>query len=265
MAVITLTTDFGFADAYVGAMKGALLNVAPEARILDLCHGVAPFDLLDGAYTLVQAYPYYPPGTIHVVVVDPGVGTARRPIVVSAGRHRFVAPDNGVLSLVYDRDPDCTVYHVTASHYFASTVSQTFQGRDVFAPVAGWLAKGIEPENFGDPIKDFVRFALPKPRTEADGIHGVVLKSDRFGNLITNFTARDLPTLAIEPGAAAPAVQITLGNATVDALRHSYADAAPGQLFAVWGSAGFLEISANRASALRLTGVERGAEVLVRA
>ena len=264
MAIVTLTTDFGYSDGYVGAVKGVVLAIEPSAQVVDLCHGVIPYDLLDGAYILAQAYAYYPPGTIHVVVVDPGVGTARRAIVAHVGRHYFVAPDNGVLSLVYARESECTVYHATASHYFAAEVSSTFQGRDIFAPLAGWLAKGVEAEKFGEPIADFVRFALPKPRAEADGVHGVVLKSDRFGNVITNFTTQDLPQLAAADGAAPP-FELTLGQAKITSLRASYGDAPPNQLFAVWGSAGFLEISANRGSALRLAAAERGAEAVFRA
>lgn len=264
MAIVTLTTDFGYSDGYVGALKGAVLAIEGGAHLVDLCHGVVPYDLLDGAYTLTQAYPYFPLGTIHVVVVDPGVGTGRRPIVASAGRHYFVAPDNGVLSLVYARETECTVYHATARHYFAAQVSQTFQGRDVFAPLAGWLAKGIEAEKFGDPITDYVRFALPKPRAEADGLHGVVLKADRFGNIVTNITPQDAPPLASGDGATAPpSFELRVGQAKVATLRPNYEAAPPGQLFAVWGSTGYLEISANRASALRLAAVERGAEVIL--
>ncbi|MGH9533574.1 MAG: SAM hydrolase/SAM-dependent halogenase family protein [Terriglobales bacterium] len=259
MSLITLTTDFGFSDPYVGAMKGVIATIAPEARILDLCHGVAPFDLLDGAYTLAQAYAFYPPGTIHVVVVDPGVGTPRRPILARVGRHLFIAPDNGVLSMVYDRETDITVRHMTARHYFLPEVSDTFHGRDIFAPAAAWVAKGVDPDNLGEPITDFIRFAVPKPRRAEDGLHGIVLKTDRFGNLITNFSRRDLP------GLQAPAeIELMVGNATVATMRADFEEPAPGRLFALWGSAGYLEISAHRASAARTAGAERGAEVVLR-
>ncbi len=259
MSLITLTTDFGFSDPYVGAMKGVIASITPEARILDLCHGVAPFDLLDGAYTLAQAYSYFPADTIHVVVVDPGVGTPRRPILARAGNHYFIAPDNGVLSLVYDREESVTVRHMTATHYFLPQVTDTFHGRDIFAPAAAWLAKGVESDNFGDEIKDFIRFTLPKPRKDADGVHGIVLKTDRFGNLITNLRREDLPELK------APAeLQLTVGNATVTALRSDYEEPAAGRLFALWGSAGYLEVSAHKAAAAKLAGAERGAEVVVK-
>lgn len=259
VSLITLTTDFGFSDPYVGALKGVIASIAPEARILDLCHGVAPFDLLDGAYTLAQAYSYYPPDTVHVVIVDPGVGTPRRPILARAGRYYFIAPDNGVLSLVYDRESGAAVYHMTARHYFLPEVTDTFHGRDIFAPAAAWLAKGVEPEKFGEPVTDFIRFALPKPRPAADGLHGIVLKTDRFGNLITNLTRQELPGLA-----AGGAVEVMVGKSTITTVRSDYEEPAAGRLFAIWGSAGYLEISAHKASAARAAGAERGAEVVVR-
>jgi len=260
--ILTLTTDFGWSDPYAGAMKGVILSLAPEVTLVDLSHGVAAHDLLDAAYTLAQAYRYFPTDTIHLVVVDPGVGTTRRPILVRAGTQLLIAPDNGVLSLVYDQEPEAVVRHITSTHYFRTNPSQTFHGRDVFAPVAGWLAKGIEPEKFGDPITDFVRFAVPKPKAVAGEVRGVVLKVDRFGNLITNLTPTDLPTLAPE-STSLPAFSPTVGKGNVTAVRRAYAEAAPNEVFAIWGSAGYLELCANRASASRLCGAERGAEVVV--
>jgi S-adenosyl-L-methionine hydrolase (adenosine-forming) len=194
--IITLTTDFGLNDHFVGAMKGVILEIAPEAQIVDISHAVQAFDILDGALTISQAYSYFPSGTVHMVVVDPGVGTARRPLILTGDRHLFVAPDNGVLSLIYDRQERLSVRHVTAEHYFLPQRSNTFHGRDIFSPVAAYLAKGLAPERFGEEITDYVRFAAPRPKpVDERTLRGVVLKVDRFGNLVTNITPQDAPQL----------------------------------------------------------------------
>src|SRR5512146_1692013 len=166
--LVTLTSDFGVNDHYVGAMKGVILNVNPQAQIVDICNSVQSYDILDGALTISQAYRYFPADTVHVIVVDPGVGSERRPILVTGEKHISLAPDNGVLSLVYEREERLSVRHITAEHYFLQPVSQTFHGRDVFAAVAGWLSKGVEVAKFGDEITDFVRFAAPKPKPISD-------------------------------------------------------------------------------------------------
>src|SRR5271167_4363265 len=195
-AIITLTTDFGLNDHFIGAMKGVILEIAPEAQIIDISHAVQAFDILDGALTISQAYSYYPSGTVHMVIVDPGVGTARRPVILTGDRHLFVAPDNGVLSLIYDREERISVRHVTADHYFLLNRSNTFHARDVFAPVAAFLAKGVAPDRFGEEITDYVRFGAPRPKpVDERTLRGVVLKVDRFGNLITNITPQDAPRL----------------------------------------------------------------------
>jgi hypothetical protein len=258
--VITLTTDFGLSDHFVGAMKGVILDISPDARIVDINHAVQPFDVLDGALAISQAYSYYPSGTIHVVIVDPGVGTARRPILVSGERHLFVAPDNGVLSLVYDREERLTVRHVTAEHYFLPNRSNTFHGRDIFAPIAAHLAKGVHPQSFGDEVTDFVRFAAPRPKpADERTLRGVVLKVDRFGNLITNVTQKDMPMLF---GDAPPAFKIAVGGkGEIARVYTSYAEGTPGEVFGILGSMGFLEIAANRGSASQLLGVGKGSEV----
>jgi S-adenosylmethionine hydrolase len=261
-ALITLTTDFGYSDGYVGAVKGVMLRLLPGAQIIDIHHGVAAHDVLDGAFTIAQVYAWYPADTIHVVVVDPGVGSARRPILVRAADQFFIAPDNGVLSLIYDRHPEAVVRHVTATHYFLSDLSSTFHARDVFAPIAAWLGKGVAPDNFGNAITDFVRFGLPKPKPNAGGVAGVVLKVDRFGNLITNLTRADLPGYAGVTADQMP-IRLRIGKATVESLVRAYAFAPAQKLVALWGSVGYLEIAANRASAARLAGAERGAEVVV--
>jgi S-adenosyl-L-methionine hydrolase (adenosine-forming) len=257
--VITLTTDFGLNDHFVGTVKGAILSIAPEAEIVDICHSVQAFDILDGALALAQAYSYFPSRTVHMVVVDPGVGSARRPIIAASDRYNFVAPDNGVLSLMYAREERLNVRHVTAEHYFLQPLSNTFHGRDIFAPVAAYLAKGVDQEKFGPEITDFVRFNAPKPKPiDAKTIRGIVLKVDRFGNLVTNITPPDAPALFQVPG---PAFKITVGKRDVTSFKTNYADGAPNELFAILGSMGYLEIAANRAAAAQLAGAGKGTEV----
>lgn len=259
---ITLTTDFGLNDHFVGAMKGVILGIAPDAQIVDISHAVQPFDILDGALTISQAYSYFPSGTVHMVIVDPGVGTARRPIILTADRHLFVAPDNGVLSLVYAREERISVRHVTAEHYFLKERSNTFHARDIFSPVAAQLSKGVESDRFGEEITDFVRFGAPRPKpVDERTLRGVVLKVDRFGNLITNITPQDAPQLF---AATPPAFKIAIGTkAPATRICTSYAEGAPGEVFGIPGSMGFLEVAANRGSANQLLGAGKGSEVNV--
>src|SRR5438270_6603896 len=179
--LITLTTDFGVNDHFVGTMKGVILNINPDALIGDRCNAVNSFDVLDGALTVAHAAPYFPSDTLHVVIVDPAVGSHRRPILVTNEKHIFLAPDNGVMSLVYERSERLSVRHVTAEHYFLQPVSHTFHGRDVFAACAGWLSKGVETSKFGEEISDYIRFSAPKPKPINERtFKGVVLKTDKF-------------------------------------------------------------------------------------
>ena len=257
--IITLTTDYGSNDHLVAAMKGVIWKINPDARVVDISHSVMPFDLLDGALLIGQAYKYFPPKTIHVVVVDPGVGTQRRPLLVTGDQHYFAAPDNGVLSMVYEKEPKVTVRHVTAEHYFISPISNTFHGRDIFAPVAAWLSKNWAASSFGEEISDFVRFAMPKPKASDGMVKGVVLKVDNFGNLITNMTLDDVPQIV----AAGASFKILVGNKEVTRLAQVYAQGGQGELFAILGSSGYLEISMNRGNAARTLGAQRGTEVAV--
>jgi S-adenosylmethionine hydrolase len=259
--IITLTTDFGLNDHYVGTIKGVILNIVPDVQIVDICHSVQAFDVLDGALTIAQSYSYFPSGTVHLVVVDPGVGTARRPILVTSDRHHFVAPDNGVLSMVYAREERLHIRHVTAEHYSLQPVSNTFHARDVFSPVAAWLTKGVDPEKFGDEISDFVRFNAPKPKAmDANTLRGVVLKIDRFGNLITNITPQDAPALF---ASAPPQFKIRVGKHEVTEIHSNYSEGAPGEVFGILGSMGYLEIAADRGSAAKIIGSGKGSEVLL--
>ncbi len=257
--IITLTTDYGMNDHLVGTLKGAILKINPDAQIVDITHQVAPFDLLEGALAIASAYPYFPPRTIHVVVVDPGVGTERRPLLVSGQNQYFLAPDNGVLSGVYEKEHPVLVRHITSEHYFAQPVSKTFHGRDVFAPVAAWLSKSWQPGSMGEEITDFKRFAMPRPK-EADGLmKGLVLKVDVFGNLLTNFRTEDLTPESLEKGA----VSLQVGSHAVTRLVPTFAHGKTGEAIAYIGSSGYLEIAVNKGNASKTLGIGRGAPVLL--
>lgn len=259
--MITLTTDFGFTEHYIGAMKGVIYSINPSVQLVDITNAVQSFDILDGALAISQAYSYFPKDTVHVVVVDPGVGGPRRPILATVGQYLFVAPDNGVLSLVFEREERVSVRHITSEHYFHQPVSQTFHGRDVFAPVAAYLSKGVDTVKFGDEITDFVRFAAPKPKPAgANAWKGIVLKTDKFGNLVTNISPRDIPQIF---DGSSKAFKLAVGKAEVSKLCASYAEGGQGELFAILGSTGFLEISANKGAASRLAGADKGSEVAI--
>jgi S-adenosylmethionine hydrolase len=257
--LLTLTTDFGTSDHLVGTLKGVILKIQPDAQIVDINHSVAPYDVLDGALCIGAAYRYFPSKTVHLVVVDPGVGTERRPILVSANNQYFIAPDNGVLSLVYEREDPIVVRHITSEHYFQRPVSPTFQGRDVFAPVAAWLAKNWQTDAFGEVITDFTRFALPRPKAQDGTLRGAVLRVDHFGNLMTNFTLEDLPEAMRQPGPA----KFTVAGKPVKQFVESFAQGPAGEPVALVGSTGFIEVAVNKGNAARVLGVGRGAEVVL--
>jgi len=257
--IITLTTDYGTSDHLVGVMKGVILSINPEVNIVDITHSVLAHDILDGALAIGEAYKYFPPKTIHVVVVDPGVGTERRPILVAADQHYLVAPDNGVLSSVYDQTEALYVWNVISEHYFRNPISKTFHGRDVFAPIAAWLSKSWQTSAFGEPITDFVRFNIPKPKATGNTVKGVVLRVDQFGNLVTNLKAEDVPAFAAADGK----FTIRAGNAVVKKVVPTFAEGPAGEAVGIIGSSGYLEISVNKANAAKTLGVARGAEVTV--
>lgn len=259
--IITLTTDFGERDHFVGVMKGVILSINRDAAIVDIGHQVNSYDIFDGALTLAQSYHYFPPGTVHVVVVDPGVGSQRRPILARTRNCTFVAPDNGVLSLIYDREENVEVRHVTAEHYFLSPVSNTFHGRDIFSPVAAWLSRGLEVEKFGEIIADYLKFTPPRPQwADASLLKGLAIKVDKFGNIITNIRPEDVPQL-FSP--SPPPFRILIGKQTVTRIHTSFSMGKASEIFAVVGSFGFLEICTNRGSAAKDLGVNRGVEVAI--
>jgi S-adenosylmethionine hydrolase len=257
--IISITTDFGEDDHFVGAMKGVLLSINPDATIVDLNHQVNSFDIFDGAYSLSQSYHLFPPGTIHLVVVDPGVGSERRPIIVQSKDYRFVAPDNGVLSMIYEREERVEVRHVTAEHFFRKPVSSTFHGRDIFAPVAAWLSRGMEAEKFGAVVTDYARFTSVRPKWENGTLlKGVAIKVDKFGNVITNIGPGDVPQIF---GQDPPAFRIRINGHEITQIRGSFEAGESSEVFAVVGSSGFIEICTNRGSAAKTLNVNRGEKV----
>ncbi len=257
--IITLTTDYGTNDHLVGTLKGVILKINPDVTIVDITHEVAPYDVLDGALAIASAYRYFPARTIHVVIVDPGVGTERRPLLVSGETQYFVAPDNGVLSLVYEQETALLVRHATAEHYFLQPVSKTFHGRDIFAPVAGWLSKGWQSASMGEEINDYKRFALPKPKAAEGVTQGTVLRMDHFGNLLTNFRPDDMPDGALKSGT----LKMQVNGKEVKRLVETFAQGEPGEPVALVGSSGFIEIAVNKGNAARVVGAGRGATVVV--
>ena len=253
--ILTLTTDFGVTDHFAGTMKGVILGICPAARIVDISHGVTPFEIAEGAYLIAQAWRYFPKKTVHVVVVDPGVGTARRPILVEAGGHYFLGPDNGVLSMVYLREK-CKVRHVSNEKYFRHPVSYTFHGRDIFAPVGAHLAAGVPPSRIGKLMRDYLKPEFEKPHRAGKRTWiGRILKIDRFGNIVTNFHVSDFGDLQTRN------FTLALGPQAVTALARNYAECGAGELFLILGSSGYYEVSLSHGSAAGLIKCESGAAI----
>ena len=258
--IITLTTDFGDADYFVPAMKGAIYSVNPAVEIVDLTHLIPAHDIYAAAFTLMCCYNNFPRNTIHLAVVDPEVGSSRRPIMVMTDEYNFIGPDNGVFSYIYQREHVNRVVHFKTEHYFRQPVSNTFHGRDVFAPCAAYVSKLIDWRMMGDEISDPVRFNTPAPVVISEKqIRGTVIHVDRFGNLITNITPGELTEELIRAGAR---VRIGTHEAGVVVAAH-FAEANQNELFAYFGSAGFLELAVQRQSAARVAEARRGIEVEV--
>lgn len=253
--IITLTTDFGTTDHFAGTMKGVILRIAPTAEIVDITHQVHAFEVTDGAFSIAQAFRYFPKRTIHAIVVDPGVGSTRRPILAEMAGHYFVAPDNGVLSMIFSREK-AKVRHITNEKYFLHPVSRTFHGRDVFAPVAAHLAAGIPPARFGKPIDDYLRLTFEKPeRTGKRVWTGRILKTDRFGNLITNLHVDEFPDIKTRP------FSLHVGLQIVNRLALTFTECTPGEPFVLEGSTGYLEVAINQGSAAAMLGCGTGSPV----
>jgi S-adenosyl-L-methionine hydrolase (adenosine-forming) len=253
--LITLTTDFGSGSPYVAALKGVLLSANPVVQLIDISHDIEPQNLRQGAIVLSEATPWFPAGTIHVAVVDPGVGTSRRMIFVKIGEQQYLAPDNGLLSLLLKRTPVSEMFEVANAKLWRAEVSNTFHGRDILAPVAAKLSLGLEPSKLGPRIENLQSLDWPEPRIGARRIHGIVQWGDRFGNLITN-VHRDLLPQSGE-------MRIQGGNREIQGVQRTYADRAAGSLIALIGSSGFLEIAVVNGNAAELLHVSTGATISI--
>lgn len=260
VSLITLLTDFGNADYFVAAMKAVILTANPRARIVDITHDIPPQDIEAAAFTLFAARQSFPAGTIHVAVVDPGVGSARRAILIQVREQYFVGPDNGIFSYVCEgSSPE--IFQLTNENYFRQPVSQTFNGRDVFAPVAAALSNGVKPSQLGTQVNDFVRLPPLKATTSRSGeISGRIIHIDHFGNCVTNITPNELTEKMIADGA-----KLRLKGKVVKSFRNFFAEetGSSDRVFGVWGSAGFLEIVVAKASAAKFLKAKRGDTVIV--
>jgi S-adenosylmethionine hydrolase len=257
VSLITLTTDFGLADSYVAVMKGVILGIDPTATIVDISHDIAPQDVGEAAYAVYASYPYFPPDTIHVVVVDPGVGGQRRAIALRVAQACFVAPDNGVLSYVLTREGMREAVSLTNSRYHRPTVSHTFHGRDIFAPVAAHLARGVPLNELGEPLTEIVTFPLPQPQVLPDGdVVGHVLHIDRFGNLILDVREGDC---ILSEG-----LVLEVAGRRIQGLGRTFTDVPVGELVAYIGSSGHLEIALREGSAAQSLDMEIGDKILLR-
>ena len=250
--LITLTTDFGLRDPYVGIMKGIIAGINPDVDVVDLTHGIAEQDVMAGALTLRHSIRYFPRGTIHVAVVDPGVGSERRPLLIECDRNFFIGPDNGLLSLAVGRETPQHVVQVSNVAYHLQPTSTTFHGRDIFAPVSAHLSLGVPLDAFGEQVEDFARLAFPKIIRQGNEISGEIIYTDNFGNLFTNIEQHDLterPKTRFE---------IVLGKIRISGVAPNYAAARAGDLVAVINSWGLLEIAVNRGSAQQRSGAKIG-------
>lgn len=277
MAIVTLTTDFGLADGYVGAMKGVILSIAPDVTLVDISHEIMPQDVRGGAFVLKSASLYFPPGAIHVAVVDPGVGSKRRALAIQTRRAIFVGPDNGVLSWALEREHIQAIINVDQPEYWLGAVSHTFHGRDIFAPVAAHLARGVPIHHLGTPVDDMIFLPLPRPSYDESGIlHSEVIYVDRFGNLVTGIEVD--PAAACEDSvccrivnlpASAPALCLTsrarveIAGRLIHTIVRSYADVASGNLLALIDSSGHLEIAVRNGNAATALKARVGAPVRV--
>lgn len=259
MKLITLLTDFGLKDGYAGILKGVILRISPEAQVVDLTHLIPPQAVLEGALTLARCVPYFPTGTIHVAVVDPGVGTVRRPIAAQIGQHYFVGPDNGLFSLVA-RPASSTgkpvrFFHLNQARYWLPQLSSTFHGRDIFAPVAAHLANGVSLEQLGSEIHDAERIQLPEPVRTGSGWEGQVIHVDTFGNLATNLTTEHL--------AGFTQVEILIAGIKIAGVAKAFGDRQAGEPVALVDSAGWLSIAEVNGNAARAWNVGVGTQVIL--
>ncbi len=259
--VITLLTDFGSQDYFVGAIKGVILSINPHANIIDITHEVPPQDIEAAAFNLLACYRNFPAGTVHVAVVDPGVGSQRQAIVIECRDQYFVGPDNGLFSWICEREGNFIARNLTNEVFFRKPVSATFHGRDIFAPVAASLSKGVAVEDFGEPLPDIVRLdSIRANLVDENTIEGRILHIDRFGNCVTNVSPADLSTRGV-----ASAWTVRLNNREISSFRRFFSEGASNDLFCLVGSAGFFELSVRNASAAQTLNASRGQPVVFKA
>lgn len=263
-ALIVLLTDFGADDEYVGVMKGVISSINPEAKTIDLCHEVSPQDIMEAGFILYKSYKYFPKETIFLVVVDPGVGTRRRAVVLEAAGYYFVAPDNGVLSFILRKEKVSRIVELTNRRYFLAAISRTFHGRDLFAPAAAHLSRGVDPARFGSELKELIKLNISSPSVSPKGsLVGEVIHIDRFGNLITNIDHESFGRF--QKNHPVGPFKIRVGRKTVPKLVNFYSETRAGELLAIFGSSDHLEISLNLGSAQDALGVKKGVKVELKA
>lgn len=253
--IIALLTDFGTTDYFVGAMKGAILSINKRANIVDITHEVPSQNILSASFTLRACYRDFPKRTIFVAVVDPGVGSNRRAILVETEDYFFIAPDNGLLSFIFDEATDFRVFELENEKFFKHPISRTFHGRDIFAPVAAHLSNGVKTNEFGNETQEFVRFEESKPRKVSDEeIEAEIIHIDRFGNLIINLTQNDLPEN----------FTLEINGKKIEKMQNFFAETDDGELFMILGSAGFLEVAAFQSSAANNLSAKIGQKVTIK-
>ncbi len=257
--IITLLTDFGTKDHYVGVMKGVILGISRSAQLVDLCHEIPSQDVRGAAYVIGTSYRYFPQGTIHCAVVDPGVGSERHGLVAKTNHYLFVGPDNGLFTMIYDLEKDAEVYKITESAHIPTEISSTFHGRDVFAPVAAHLSQGVPCSELGELISEPVRINTLRPDSKGSILKGTVIYMDRFGNLITNITRTDFDNFVMQAR-----FEIVADDVSLNEVANTYADASRGTMIALFGSTDYLELSVVMGSAARRLNLGVGNTISVR-
>lgn len=260
--IITLTTDFGLKDTFTGLMKGVILSINPNANVIDLTHNIQPHNIFEASRSIAMSYRYFPPSTIHIVVVDPGVGGVQRPILVVTENHYFIGPDNGTFTSIFE---ECqsgffSVNHITASHYFLPVIGHTFHGRDIFSPVAAWLSKGIDTKKFGDPINDFKSIPVSRPQVTDSKLSGEIISIDHFGNAISNISTGHLAELATVD--SKEKFRVTYDNNQIP-LVNFYAEHEDTTLAALVNSFGHIELFTFKDSAAVKFNIKIGDSVMI--
>ena len=258
-AFLTLTTDFGTKDPYVGSMKGAILTINPKAVLVDVTHEIRPGAVPQAAYFIRETYRHFPKGTIHIAVVDPGVGGTRRPMALEASGYVFVGPDNGIFWKVMEQEPSYRAYHLTNTSFFRQDISRTFHGRDIFGPAAAHISTGVRLELMGDEMVDPTPLRQGTPKRKGNALLGEVIRVDRFGNIITNISVADLRAFTSRP----QEIQTEIGKLKLSGLKETYCDVDQGIPLVLIGSSGLLEIAVNQGNAAGLADISEHGEWVV--